>query len=921
MNTARGKLKNEPVLRPGAPARPTRKFTLLHLVIALALGLSACSPVQPDVQGTPTGERPARETATGAPAPNEENLGGGDLEAEDAVITFGSYAYERSLYEPLIEAFNEQYAPLTVQFVELPEYTSASDVPTNYYRALASAADTTMVYASAPEFSYYFRDLQPLLESDPSFDVDDFWSGALDACVDAQGRMVGVPLNFMVNGIFYDRAAFEAAGLPLPAPGWTYDDLRRAVEALKRKDGDTVRYGLAEQGLGYNSILGPIIDAHLYDTDGEPDPDALLEEIQWYADLIEQEALFAWVDTENYDGQWQAWQELFEGDSRPAMWGGDLGGYLPGVNYIPPGTDPYANTALAQFDFAPYPVSADGSLMGTSPVWPTCIGISAGSRNPRGAWTWLNFLSRQSLVRDRTMIYEVSRIPARRSVADASGFWDSLPDKAEPAVRYAVEHAWFNPLYPVEFGAVVQALSRYLTGKAEFAEALDATMAQMASTPQPTPDTAPVVVATPRPTLSADTKVIDFFFNYYGSAVSRLKAEIEAYRKENPDVAINLEMDFGGQPSEDIHSYLASEYDCFIWFPSFSGEAAPSSLLDLTPFFQAEGPDFTGDFFSSQLEPLRSEGKLFGLPAANQPQVMAYNKTLLERLGLEIPGVDWTFDDFLSLIAAVGSTRAGQETYGFLTSEWEELLLRGRGVLGYDPLQDPPLAKFDSPEFLSGLEWLLEQKETNAILLQGDDNWQTVSDALNQGRVAFWSSQAGQETGMYSGVGTEFEIGALPMPEVEGIYTWTSNQSYFISAQADDPQACWDWIRHLLDQPDILDGMPTRRSLIESSNWRALVGPDKADAYQAAVARSEEQLVQTFTPVTWPLSEFQRMAVSRALKGEDLRLVGAETQQKAENYLACIAGLPEPADGSSEESYSQVNDCASQADPTGPWQP
>jgi ABC-type glycerol-3-phosphate transport system substrate-binding protein len=846
----------------------------------------------------------------------------GELEDENAVVTFAASAYERSLYEPLIEAFNEQFAPLSVQFVELPEFTPDQEVPDNYFRHLATAADTSLVYAGAAGIGQYFRDLQPLLESDPSFESEDFWPRLLDGCLDVEGRMVGIPLNASVNGIFYDEAAFKQAGLPLPGPGWTLDDLSKAAESLAREQGDARRYGLAEQGQLWTSVAGPVVDMHLLDTGGEPDAEALLDSLQWYIDLVEKEAIYTFTETENWERQWQDWENLFKTENRPAMWGGDLGTFIPGAEWSPSEDDPFANSALNHYSFAPYPVSSDGSLTDTSMMWVQCAGISAGALNPRAAWTWLAFLSRQDLVRDRTQAYEVSRVPARQSVAEETGYWSALPDQAGPAVRFALDHAWFGPLYPEAFGAVEGALRKALSGQGDFAEELAASLAQMESTPEPTPDSVAVTVATPRPTLSAGTVVIDFFMSIYGVDAAKLKAEIETYQQEHPGVAIELETEMSG-PVEDVEAYITGKYDCFSWYPMYGQEGQPADLLNLTSFFQAEGADFTGDFSTEMLDQFRVQDVLYGLPAYSQPQVMAYNRDLLEKRGLEPPALDWTFDDFLALIAAVASTKEGDESYGYLSNGYEDLLLRGRGVSSFDLSQDPPVAMFDSPEMLSAIEWLQDQQKNNTLLIQSQDNWATVQEAMSSGKLAFWATQAGNEAWMFSGPGTTppHAIGVIPLPSVPdptaSIY-WNSTQGYFISGQADHPEACWDWIRYLSDQAEAFSGVPARRSLAESSNWEAIVGPEKAEAYRAAVSMTTIPLEMDQSAIGWPFYNWQYQVFSAVLEGADPQQSLSEAQQKAEAYLACMAEV-DTSGLSGEAMYTQANSCARQADPAGNW--
>ena len=64
---------------------------------------------------------------------------------------------------------------------------------------------------------------------------------ALDAFRDRQGRPRScLPQNVSSLVVYYNRDLFEAAGVPLPTAGWTWDDMTAAAAALR--DGE--QYGL-----------------------------------------------------------------------------------------------------------------------------------------------------------------------------------------------------------------------------------------------------------------------------------------------------------------------------------------------------------------------------------------------------------------------------------------------------------------------------------------------------------------------------------------------------------------------------------------------------------------------------------------------------------------------------------------------------
>src|SRR5205807_8370913 len=62
-----------------------------------------------------------------------------------------------------------------------------------------------------------------------------------------QGARYGLPRDNDTTVIYYNKGAFDAAGLAYPRADWTWDDLRALARALTLRDGDgrVARYGFA----------------------------------------------------------------------------------------------------------------------------------------------------------------------------------------------------------------------------------------------------------------------------------------------------------------------------------------------------------------------------------------------------------------------------------------------------------------------------------------------------------------------------------------------------------------------------------------------------------------------------------------------------------------------------------------------------
>jgi multiple sugar transport system substrate-binding protein len=89
--------------------------------------------------------------------------------------------------------------------------------------------------------------LGPRVDASEVFDRDDFYEEAMEA-FRWEGEQVCLPQNISSLVVYFNRDLFEAAGVPLPEAGWTWDEMVERAAALTRDtDGD----GLPEvYGLG-----------------------------------------------------------------------------------------------------------------------------------------------------------------------------------------------------------------------------------------------------------------------------------------------------------------------------------------------------------------------------------------------------------------------------------------------------------------------------------------------------------------------------------------------------------------------------------------------------------------------------------------------------------------------------------------------
>jgi ABC-type glycerol-3-phosphate transport system substrate-binding protein len=871
--------------------RLTLQGALAFLVLALAVGLFVWYQQSwPAAEPSPAVERETAVTLT---------MAGSD--------TF------RQAYETLAQQFQDSQPHIEVRYVSLSQAEAAAS-----YRDRAGLADILILEGRPPasEAAGVFRDLTPLMAADARFAAGDFWPGALNGC-QAGGVQIGLPLRANPSLILFDKAAFDAAGLPHPAPGWDWTEFQRAAQALTERQGDeTIRYGFVD-GRNPLNLLAPMLDNMITAAD-ELDGHQLAAALEWYVALVEQGAIPA------YSGEQSpaAWDALINA-RQAAIWVGNL-------------TDLSRRRAVfgddlgaAPFPAAAAPFPAAAGAAGANPATVHCALISGGSAQSQPAWEWLHFLSQQRLPE----MVGLPAVPVRPLVAESGGYWAQMEAATAVAVRHALEHGWYRRAEMPELAAVGEALTVALRGEATLAESLPSTVEIQPTAPPPTPDSEPVAVATPRVTPTADPNVI--VIDYDASPHDDRDAVIalaQAFNESQDRIRVNVTthplLPQGGTMIE-----YAAESDCFMngiratYLAEQHGEEFLDAYYSLSPLLDAEEAAFQDDFTQMPrwLEINTVNGELYALPVAIHPVVFRYNSDLLDELGVAPPTADWTVEEFWALVQEAGSGSA----YGLVATEGLqpiELLTFVPGAAYYFDLDTRPVRpKFTDPAVVGALTFLGEMAEAGVLYPNTQwasrRTWEEDRQASSQaysifrfGRAAVW----GHHIGSYAGDGVALAYAVAPYPQrtLPNYFTQEGTGSprmLYISRRSPDPTACWEWFKFLTAQPELFLGLPVRQSIRESAAWREVVGEEMAVALEAMVfrPRARDSLPDDFGSgwEFWTYQTWWADALLSVFEGEEPSLALAESQRRAEAFYVCYAALEEPI------AFSQAQECARQADP------
>lgn len=904
---------------------------LLSLVVLLCL-LVSCS-----VPGGSADED--ADLLTAVPEPSA-----GPPSSESVTISFAAWEYEQQLYQPLAQQFmaeNPNIKVVTVLMDDLMNSPSsgAADSPQAMLRRVVTGADTASAGFISPEVfgSNLLLDLTPLMEADANFKRDDFYPGALERSTVKGGTWV-LPRNIYIQLLTYNKNLFQQAGLPEPSVSWTTSDMIGVAEQIVQKSGGGSTYGMIDMGggalallailkeQGVNPFATPAQDIQL----DRPEVVAAVERVR---DMLKSGALLRPQYSERTEpvdiGQ------LIR-DGRVAIWSDD---------FIGPQAEDGPQSSGYDFEVGRVPYPSD--LIGEIGYFGGGDGfvISAGTQHPAESWKWIEFLSRQQLSRPGEPSYGPNVVPARKSLAEQSGFWKQIDESTAQVYQAAIANIGKlperTPDYTV-FGALSQALSQVLdqgqTAQQALREAqrqLEEQLAQALLTPTAVPDTSPFVVATPESQEPPPGATV-ITFSPIGVGASEMRKLARSFREQHPDIFVEIKSTdvFTGPP--ELES-LARTTDCFAWWSVPQSDADFKALLDIQPLLDSDANFPRDDYSPALLEPYRRGGGLFGLPYTVNLRTLNYNRTMFDAAGIQPPTYQWKPNDFLAAAQALTSGEGEQKRYGYapLYGAQQDLFFfigqfGARMTSGSGSDVRP---NFDDPKVIEAVQWYIDLAQKHKVMPKpkfpykrddsGDDK---NSELIQKGRAGMWFDQgygmfgdqiSSAPDGMVQpgeggGQPRDFEVAIAPLP-IGGGGLRSSDfylRGFHISAQAKQPQGCWEWLKFLSSDIGNLQGsVPARASVAKSEEFLKQAAPETAEIakiYTEAL-RQPSQPGDDMNAMYGQIDFYWFFkAISEAIEGQASLSEGLAMAQKLTSaYAECISKTPDkPAT------------CAKQADPT-----
>jgi multiple sugar transport system substrate-binding protein len=360
--------------------------------------------------------------ACGGPATSGQ--GGGTTRI--TVVLFGD-AIEVAGYGDLVDAFTDANPDVEVA---LSPVATQDDLLARLTTSFAGGNPPDVFLLNFRRYGQFAAQgaidpAQPYLDASEVLDEADFADAPMDAFRFDGTELTCMPQNLSSLVVYYNRDLFEAAGVPLPAEGWTWDDLLEAGEALT---GDGT-YGI---GIEPKLIrLAPFVWSNGGElVDDEDRPTRLTVD-----DGPAREALDFLLDLSLVHGVVPPDAEELSESSEARFLRGTLGMLFDSRVAVPT----LRTIEGFDWDVAPMPVAPGGEPVSILHTDAYCLGAGAG--NPEASWRFVEFA--MSAEGQEILAASGRTVPSRLDVARSPTFLEpDLPPAssqvyldAEPTLR------------------------------------------------------------------------------------------------------------------------------------------------------------------------------------------------------------------------------------------------------------------------------------------------------------------------------------------------------------------------------------------------------------------------------------------------------------------------------------------------------
>ncbi len=307
---------------------------------------------------------------------------------------------------------------------------------------IAGGAPPDVLFVEANNFKEFaqkgvLEDLTPYLEKEKAFKRSDFYPKIINRFTDGKALYV-LPRDIApICVVYYNKKAFDEAGVKYPKDDWTWTDMVRIGKRLVKKDanGMVTRFGYVDDWPIWEAFVysngGRLVDNVKKPTKCIMNSKAVIDAVQFRADLIYKDKISPSPSQMTAMGG-MGTSDMFISE-RVAM-------FFSGIWKTPS----FRTIKNFEWDVVMFPRGPKG-LRGFS-TGGSGYAVVKSSKKKDMAWKLVTYLAGKE---GQTKLAQTGLAqPAMKAIAESKAFLDGQPPKHKDIVLKAVDNIVFVPLMP-----------------------------------------------------------------------------------------------------------------------------------------------------------------------------------------------------------------------------------------------------------------------------------------------------------------------------------------------------------------------------------------------------------------------------------------------------------------------------------------
>jgi multiple sugar transport system substrate-binding protein len=382
-----------------------------------------------------------------------------------------------------------------------------------------------------------------------------------------------------------------------------------------------------------------------------------------------------------------------------------------------------------------------------------------------------------------------------------------------------------------------------------------------------------------------------------------MDAAIEQFEEEHPGVRVEYT---SGIRVEDYDEWLSgqilqgTEPDVMVILPEKLTQYSEMGVLqNLESCIAGDGLQMD-EFYPAAIKAGKAGNRQYALPLECVPQMMFFNKTLLQEEGISIPDDDWTWNELYSLCAALTKDTDGDgsaDQFGIYGYSWKEAMVANGCSLFSENGQQCFLNQEDQQE---AVEFAQKLNQLNA----GSD----ISDkTFDEGRVAFrpmfFSEYRSYEPYPWRMKRSlDFEWDCISMPsgtgEKAGNYSQISTLMLGMTKRSRHPRLAWELLKTITCTEEAqmrvytdLKGASALRGVTESEKAADILRKDSQSSssigfQELPVIMEQAYATACFGQYQSAMEQADRLITEAMNSSKNLELQLMEIQRSLQSLLA-----------------------------------